>query len=234
MSAPSSKRFSLEDRIQQLIAFEADHGHTMVPKDFKMGLGIWVKNMRFQRSKSKIKPDVVAQLDSINFLWSVPKGRDKEKVVEWGKHFKWVADFSKAKGHCRVPAIIGGKAVPAADWCDEQRRLYMENKLGSDKFEKLQKIGFDFYGSEEETPIEDPVSASVETACCFCHSPWSSHQISNYHPYRPSVLIATPQSPKRQRTDNDSGNGKLWAKIQYLEQAVYALQEKVKSLDARK
>ena len=147
----------------QLAAFEANQGHTLVPRDHPQGLGIWVKNMRFQRTKNKVKPDVIATLDAMNFVWVAPKGPDKEKVIEWGKHFKWVANFAKAKGHCRVPATIGGKAVPAAAWCEEQRRLYVEDKLGADATAKLEKIGFDFYGSDDidatpATAKEEPVS----------------------------------------------------------------------------
>lgn len=158
----SKAKSSLDERIQQLVAFEAQHGHTLVPRSHKSGLGVWVKNMRFQRTQGKVKSDVMEKLNAVKFVWVAPKAADKEKVMQWGKHFKWLHDFVKAKGHCRVPATIAGKPTPAAEWCNEQRRLFMENKLGSDEMEKLQKIGFDFYGelgeSAKDATVEEPVS----------------------------------------------------------------------------
>lgn len=148
---------SLEDRIQHLLTFEAEHGHVFVPFTYKSnGLGRWVSNMRANRNLNKVKPDVIQELDEVGFAWVVPKGDKKTEMVEWGKQFRWLVNFHKSKGHCNVPVQIGGKEVPASKWCDEQRQLHMNGKLEQDRVDKLSRLGFDFYGSSEGQ--DEPVS----------------------------------------------------------------------------
>jgi len=150
---------SLDDRIEMLLEFEAENGHMFVPKACKEkdGLGRFVSNKRHERKNGKLKPDVIAKLDEIGFVWVVPKGPAKEELVEWGKQFRWLSNFQKTKGHCNVPAKIGGKDVPVAEWCDEQRQLHLNAKLDKGRFDKLSNIGFDFYGSSEDSE-DQPVS----------------------------------------------------------------------------
>lgn len=150
---------SLEDRIEKLLEFEEENGHMFVPKNFKEkdGLGRFVSNARQNRKNGKIKPEVIAKLDEVGFVWAVPKGPAKDELIEWGKQYRWLVNFHETKGHCNVPAKIGGKDVPAAAWCDEQRQLHLNSKLEKGKFDKLSKLGFDFYGSSEDNE-DQPVS----------------------------------------------------------------------------
>lgn len=150
---------SLDERIEHLLEFEAKHGHLIVPRKYtENGLGIWVNNTKAARKKGKLKPDVIAKLDEIGFVWVSPNGPAKEELIEWGKQFRWLVNYQKAKGHCNVPSKIAGKVAPVAAWCDEQRQLHLSGKLDQGKFEKLSKIGFDFYGSSEEYNEAEPVS----------------------------------------------------------------------------
>ena len=70
--------------------------------------------MRFQRKQNKLKADAIAKLYQANFVWEAPHGPEKEKMIEWGKHFCWAVNFHKAEGHCNIPKELNGKAVPAA------------------------------------------------------------------------------------------------------------------------
>lgn len=153
---PSS--FSFDERLKHLNQYEAEHGHMIVPYKFPgLGnLGFWVNNMKHNRKKGSLKADVIAKLDEIGFVWNSPKGEAKDRLIEWGKHFKWLVNFQKTKGHCNVPLKIAGKAVPTGAWCDEQRGLFLDGKLDQGKVDKLAKIGFDFYGSSDAN--EEPVS----------------------------------------------------------------------------
>lgn len=144
--------------MDQLIEFEAENGHMFVPFNYKEknGLGRFVSNTRQHRKTSKIKDDVIAKLDSIGFVWVVPKGPAKDELVAWGKHFRWLKNFWETKGHCNVPANIGGEAVPTAKWCDEQRQLHLHGKLEKGRFERLSRLGFDFFGdgsSDDEQKV---------------------------------------------------------------------------------
>ena len=143
--APASK-VSFEERIEQLIKYEADNGHMFVPQK-EGSLGKWVNNMRF--TKSKLKKDQIDKLNEVGFVWVTPKGPEKSAMIEWGKKFKKLVTFQRMKGHCNVPASLGGKPYPLADWCDEQRQLFGEEKLDKDKYEKLTRLGFDFFGSSD-------------------------------------------------------------------------------------
>jgi len=156
--APSG--ISLEDRIEKLLEFEAENGHMFVPFHYKEknGLGRFVSNARQLRKSGKMTQEVIAKLDEVGFVWVIPKGPAKDELIEWGKQFRWLVNFHKAKGHCNVPAKIGGKVVPAAAWCEEQRQLHLSGKLDMGKFDKLSKFGFDFYGSSEEDNEDQPVS----------------------------------------------------------------------------
>jgi len=153
---------SLEERIEQLVAYEEENGHLFVPYGYKEKnkLGFWVNNMRAAHKKGKLSKDKVAQLEDIGFAWTSPKGPEKDEAITWGKQFRWVVNFHKAKGHSNVPSKIGGQAVPAAAWCDEQRQLHLSGKLSQDKFAKLTKLDFDFYGSSKED--DEPVSTIFE------------------------------------------------------------------------
>ena len=156
---------SLEDRIQQLLGFEAEHGHMFVSSTFKKdGLGRWVSNMRANRNLGKVKSEVINDLDKVGFAWVVPKGPKKNEMVEWGKQFRWLVNFHKSKGHSNVPSKIGGKIVPAAEWCDEQRQLHMHGKLEQEKVNKLSQLGFDFYGSSKDE--DEPVSSKELYVVC--------------------------------------------------------------------
>jgi hypothetical protein len=148
---------TIDDRIEQLLRFEAQEGHLFVPQTHKKdGLGKWVDNMRYQKKNGKIKKnDTISRLDEIGFVWEVPKGPAKQELIKWGKHFKFVVNFHKTKGHCNIPSKIAGKSIPAAAWCDQQRSLFLEQKLEQDKVDKLSKLNFDFYWSGEE--VNEPV-----------------------------------------------------------------------------
>lgn len=152
-------KVSFDERIDQLIKFEAVNGHLFVPRS-EPGIGKWCDNTR--TFKSKLKAEQMAKLDEIGFPWKVPKGPEKAVMIEWGKKFKLLVTFHKMKGHCNVPATLGGKPYPLAGWCDEQRQQLGEEKLERDKFEKLSRLGFDFFGDSSVDSTggegEEPVS----------------------------------------------------------------------------
>ena len=142
----AATKVSFEDRVEQLIKFEADNGHMFVPQK-EPGIGKWCNNARLR--KDNFKAEQIAKLNEIGFAWVVPKGPEKAAMVEWGKKHKLLVTFQKMKGHCNVPAFLGGKPYPLADWCNEQRGLFGEGKLEKDKYDKLNRLGFDFFGASD-------------------------------------------------------------------------------------
>jgi hypothetical protein len=173
---------TLDERIENLLEFEAEHGHLIVPYGYKAnGLGHWVNNTRAQRKRGGLKPDAIAKLDDVGFVWVAPTGPAREELIAWGRQFRWLANFRKARGHCRVPSKIAGEAVPVAAWCDRQRQLHLAGKLDQDKFQKLSKLGFDFYGSSEDNEAEPVSRKSTDFSLSFTIS----------HPCSPSCPLST-------------------------------------------
>jgi len=170
-----------EERVENLLEYESENGHVFVPYAYKghSNLGYWVTSIRQQYKQGKLASEKVAKLNEIGFAWTSPKGPEKEKAVAWGKQFRWVVEFHKAKGHCNVPGQIGGKDVPAAAWCDEQRQLHLSGKLANDKYEKLSKLGFDFYGSSEVSGDEEPVSTLMISQAL--HSMSKKSMVGSHH-----------------------------------------------------
>ena len=122
-------------------------------------LGKWCDNTRLR--KDKFKPEQIAKLDEIGFVWVTPKGPERAEYIEWGKKFKILVTFQKMKGHCNVPSSLRGKPYPLASRGDEQCQLFGEEKLDKDKVEKLTRLGFDFFGASDgssDDEEEEPVS----------------------------------------------------------------------------
>lgn len=149
-----ASKYSFDDRIEQLVQFQQEHGHLFVAYGYKpYGLGNWVNNTRAARRQRKLKADSIARLDEIDFVWDVPKGPEKDKIVAWGKQYRLLVTYYNTRGNCDVPAIVAGQKNPIYTWCEEQRLLYINGKLEQAKVDKLTKIGFDYYGQNNEQPV---------------------------------------------------------------------------------
>lgn len=151
-------KFSLDERIEQLRQFKAKNGHLIVPRSLKEnGLGKYVDNMRRNRSSGTIKPDIKGKLDAIGFVWVAPKGSEKDELIAWGKLFNKLVQFHESKGHCKVPPTIAGQINPLFEWCQEQRRLHLSDKLVKERMDQLLQLGFDLFGSDDD--VDEPVSS---------------------------------------------------------------------------
>ena len=170
-------KVAFEERIKQLLAFEAEHGHLIVPAS-NGNLGGWCRSVR--RGLCKISDDEKTRLDEIGFLFDVPKGNAKDEMIQWCKSFKMLVSFKKAKNHCNVPLKVAGKPYPLATWCDEQRELYGNGKLDQGKIDKLNRLGFDFFGTNDGGD-DEPVSLKTKasTSCVMCTSHNSSDALKS-------------------------------------------------------
>jgi hypothetical protein len=96
-------------KFQLLCAFQREHGHCRVPKEFVIDseqLGHWVHNQRNQYKNymlgktgtgASITSERISQLYGIGFEWKIKEGIDLDEK-EW-QHFA----FQREHGHCRVP-----------------------------------------------------------------------------------------------------------------------------------
>ena len=152
-------KFSFDERIQQLLDFEAKNGHMFVPRSIG-SLGEYCRDAR--RGKYKFDQEQKAKLDEIGFPWKALKGPERDVFIEWNKKFQLLVKFHKSKGHCNVPSAVAGKPYPLASWCDEQREKFGNDNLDQDKIDKLTRIGFDFFGTSEDAPKKRNEASSFD------------------------------------------------------------------------
>lgn len=71
---------------------------------------------------------------------------DKEGTVlsSWDTWYKLCIEYKEEFGHLSLKKKEKYKGKTLANWCQEQRRLYRDDKLSKEMIEKLQSLGFVF------------------------------------------------------------------------------------------
>jgi hypothetical protein len=90
-----------EMRFAELTAYHQRSGHCLVPARWSENpaLSCWVQLQRTCRRNGLLKPERIARLDSLGFLWNVVGCPDET----WNVRFAELAAFQKRFGHCLVP-----------------------------------------------------------------------------------------------------------------------------------
>jgi phage-related protein len=87
-----------EEGFQYLEAFVKEYRHCKAPQRYVTAdgyrLGQWVAVQRV--TKATIPPERKARLDTLGFIWDV-------SADEWEEGFRYLEEFVKEHGHCRVP-----------------------------------------------------------------------------------------------------------------------------------
>ncbi|KAL3800305.1 hypothetical protein HJC23_003601 [Cyclotella cryptica] len=129
-----------------LIQYWKKNGDCNVPQKYqdenKINLGVWVNKQRMERRKlernktSSLSPMRLAKLDALGFNWGKEKGQ-----ASWDAKYKEICAFKRKHGHCNVKTK--DKENPALGrWVTSQRADYKNDRLGEDKIDKLNAIGF--------------------------------------------------------------------------------------------
>mmetsp|Transcript_57828 Transcript_57828/g.172642 ORF Transcript_57828/g.172642 Transcript_57828/m.172642 type:complete len:688 (-) Transcript_57828:68-2131(-) len=166
---------SWAERLDQLRAFKAEHGHTMVPRSYS-NLGDWCKSQRMKKKVGDLDKQRVGDLEAIGFEWCADRGR---KVRPWEERFELLVEFRRRFGSCDVSAdhnvlksgdwkgmgLEGDQKSEGEDcssllkslrrWSTMQRTEYRKllkgqrARIDKAKIKKLLAIGFDFEGRPE-------------------------------------------------------------------------------------
>jgi hypothetical protein len=100
------KPTSFNDRVEQLKAYKAQHGHLKVKRREDASLGSFchnIRNARNGKNKMAITSDHIAALDAIGFDWNPPKGRQARDSTTWKKY------IAERDSHCdSLAAATGG------------------------------------------------------------------------------------------------------------------------------
>ena len=152
-SSSSSKKSKLQirahqteqwyERHQELVEFQREHGHCVVPYHFtqNLPLALWVKRQRHQYklkkegSHSTMTDDREKALGELGFVW------DSHKAV-WQERLNELICFRNELGHCNVPAKFP-ENPQLAIWVKCQRRqykLYCDGDRSNITLERIQKL----------------------------------------------------------------------------------------------
>jgi len=139
---------------KKLVIFEKKHGHTLVPKDYKDGLGNWVLAQRGQYRKYiygvvdgepalQMTRERIDLLDDLDFVWDV-------LASQWMDRYQELIDFKKENGHQLVPF-----ETDLGQWVYCQRTNYRRfvnglpaNGLTQDRVDLLNEIDFVWASNE--------------------------------------------------------------------------------------
>ena len=100
------KPTSFNDRVEQLKAYKAQHGHLKVKRREDASLGSFchnIRNARNGKNKMAITSDHIAALDAIGFDWNPPKGRQARDTSAW-ELYKAEREAKSGSNESRVSA----------------------------------------------------------------------------------------------------------------------------------
>jgi len=147
------------ERLEELKVYKANHGDTLVPKDYTMQpyLGRWVEKQRLDHRNYMIKKKIKEEWGSKELLDSGAKNEKEEaerlatgmteerlRLLEaeefiwsprdyiWESKFEELCSFAALNGHTAVFRRSSGPYDPLARWADVQRQNYKKYKKGEE------------------------------------------------------------------------------------------------------
>ncbi len=125
-----------EEMFATLSVYKGKHGDCNVPDKWSENpkLANWCGSQRAAYRKGQLSADRLKRLEQLGFEWN-------PHAVAWEEMFAELAAYKQAHGHCNVPAK--SKNNPRLGlWCDNQKQDYKNNKLPSDRLNRLDQLGF--------------------------------------------------------------------------------------------
>lgn len=135
-----------EDRLAEVVAFKATHGHCDIPLRYPENpkLGRFVNAMRTGRNNGRLAADRIAKLTGVGFVWSSSRrsavGEDGINEA-WRARFEELRTYKDSHGDCNVPARWPGNPQLGA-WVSMQREMKKREALQSRRVELLEGLGF--------------------------------------------------------------------------------------------
>jgi hypothetical protein len=147
-----------EQRIGELRAFKAEHGHCNVPQKYlpDRSLAIWVNNCRRLRKQGKLDEDRIRRLDEIGFCWALRTRRFGAR--DWDSMVAELAEFQGHHGHANVPHEWPENPELAA-WLHAVRCNKRAGKLDAARVRQLDGLGVVW--EPEQSRFEEMFAALV-------------------------------------------------------------------------
>lgn len=161
-----------EKRLVELRQYKATHGHTDVPLDHPGLLGVWVLNQRdnYYFSKGNYPKERIDALEELGFNWNRwGRNRIKARKDAWDEQFNKLVEYIQEHGHSNI-SQHDKEHERLGKWIKNQRYEYRKyttkglgpSRLGRDRIDKLNEIGFLWRLRPEKIPWETRFKALVE------------------------------------------------------------------------
>ena len=125
-----------EEGFGYLVEFKKMYGHVKVEEKFVLEnfpLGSWVSAQR--RGKLELEATRKQQLEALGFVWDVLS-------EQWEQAFACLVIFKEQNGHCLVPARLVYNGFKLGPWVRQQRTVYAQGKMSTERKVRLDAIGF--------------------------------------------------------------------------------------------
>eukprot|EP00984_Skeletonema_dohrnii_P010538 scaffold4110_cov77-Skeletonema_dohrnii-CCMP3373.AAC.3 len=124
------------EMLQQIVDYKDKHGDTLVPQNYPDNpqLGVWVVTQRQYKKNNKLASGRVDKLNEIGFVWDPLDDA-------WHEMFRQIVDYKDKHGDTLVPAKFPDNPQLGI-WVDTQRQYRKNNKLASERVDKLNEMGF--------------------------------------------------------------------------------------------
>ena len=129
-----------EQAVKKLQEYKTEHGHLLVPRNYKthdgFNLGIWVSQKRMAKSKGKLGKEQMKILDDLGFVWDVYDHL-------WEQGISRLQEYKTEHGHVLVPydhATLDGFKLGI--WVSQKRMAKSKGKLGEEQMKSLDGLGF--------------------------------------------------------------------------------------------
>jgi len=133
-----------EDRLAEVAAFKAMHGHCDIPVSYPNDpkLGRFVNSMRTKKNRGTLSADRVEKLDAVGFHWGRQSSEETDGInLEWRRRFNELIAYKQAHGDCDVPAKWQENR-PLANWISNQRQQEKRGSLHPARRQLLTDNGF--------------------------------------------------------------------------------------------
>jgi hypothetical protein len=125
-----------EEMFKVLVEFRDENGHCNVPHIWPSNreLGLWLGRQRQACKTGKLSEDRIKRLEAIGVVWDLAD-------AAWEEMFAALVEYKNEYGDCDVPQSWE-KVEGLGAWANRQRQLHKKGRLGEDRIERLEKIGF--------------------------------------------------------------------------------------------
>ena len=148
-----------DERFAELCAYKERFGDTLVQIKWPENplLGRWVSSQRYIYNRGKLKKENEDRLNSIGFVWKVPRSAKPPKVStskleeQWQQMFGRFKEYAKVHGVSKI-AVIDDETRKLNRWMLGQRQARKRGKLNEARIKALEEIGFQWKAPHISNP----------------------------------------------------------------------------------